>query len=190
MCNVFGKGFIILDSILTLIRKEKGTWKPHHYDLLDQNIEAIKNYWKQLQLPQTPKFHSLCHHIKDQIVMFDGTGSFSEDFVEKSHQDGFRDEKRSKGLLNKAQIAHLHCKWELGKTLPSVLRKQSYVEKRTKRNLSVDKKLLKSIECKKKRVNLYEEIVQEQLYNENSIIFTPKEKNIQELKESLEKNEL
>ena len=25
MCNVFGKGFVILDSILTLIRKEKGT---------------------------------------------------------------------------------------------------------------------------------------------------------------------
>ena len=70
--------------------------------------------------------------------MFDGTGSFSEDFVEKSHQDGFRDEKRSKGLLNKSLIAHLHCKWELCKTLTSVLWKQYYVENRTKRNLSVD----------------------------------------------------
>ena len=65
MCNVFGKGCIILDSILSLIRKEKGTWKSNHYDLLDQNIEAIKNYWKQLRLPQTPNFHSLCYHIKD-----------------------------------------------------------------------------------------------------------------------------
>ena len=38
-------------------------------------------------------------------------------------------------------------------------------------------------------MNLYEEIVQDQLYNDNSIISTPKEKNIQELKESLEKHE-
>ena len=55
--------------------------------------------------------------------MFDGTGSYSEDFVEKSHQDGFRDEKRSKGLLNKKLIDHLHYKWELSKSLPSVLKK-------------------------------------------------------------------
>ena len=59
-----------------------------------------------------------------------------------------------------------------------------------KRNLLVDKRLLKSIECKKKRLDLYEKMVQEQLYNENSIISTPKEKYIQELKVSLEKNEL
>ncbi len=42
------------------------------------------------------KVHAIEDHLCDQILQFGGIGDLGEDFMEQSHQDGIKDQKRLK----------------------------------------------------------------------------------------------
>ena len=177
MCNVFARGFIFLDAILRKIRHPNGQWKETDSHDFDIKLSFLQKFWKQLQLSPTPKFHALSHHIKEQIIYYSGTGDFSEDFVEKSHHDGNKDEYRSKGLHNMVKKAQMHCIWECNKSLPSVIERQELIKTSTKRKLKHDQTASKKVIKLDKEQVKYDRACIDQLSDGNDIILNPRDLN-------------
>ena len=73
------------------------------------------------------------NHTYDQIVHFNDTANVSEDYIEKSHQDGSRNEYQIKGLVNRAIKANIHCTYERNKSRPLEVDRLNNVNNATKR---------------------------------------------------------
>ena len=67
-----------------------------------------------------PKFHAFEHHVVEQMRMFGGIGDFVEAFIEQSHQDGNREEKRTSFMRDRKKAAVSHTRWESIRNLPEV----------------------------------------------------------------------
>jgi hypothetical protein len=70
-----------------------------------------------------------------------GIGDLGEDMVEQSHQEGIKDDRRSRTTKNKDVVAQMQCKWEEKRKHPLVQMKKDEVQKRsvrTKRCIGAD----------------------------------------------------
>ena len=138
MSDLFGRGFILLDMVLRKIRYPNKKWIDEDFVDLKKKLSFLHMYWTKMNLPQTPKYHALMNHTYDQIVHFNGIGDFSEDFIEKSHQDGSRNEYRTKGLVNRSMKANIHCTYERNQSHPLVVDKLNNINNATKRKFKND----------------------------------------------------
>jgi hypothetical protein len=82
-------------------------------DKLKVSIENARKLWmEKLDISCTPKAHALFDgHAYDQHKRLGGIGDKLEDFVEKGHQHGIRDERRTWNIKNweamqRSQIRH------------------------------------------------------------------------------------
>jgi hypothetical protein len=80
---------------------------------------------------EAPKPHAIEDHLCDQILRLNGIGDLGEDIMEKAHQDGIRDEGRSRSIKDCGAAAILHCKWEQKRNLPQVLSKSEEVQQKS-----------------------------------------------------------
>jgi hypothetical protein len=58
---------------------------------------------------EAPKPHELENHLCDQMLRLNGIDDLGEDWVEQPHQDGIRDERRSRSIKDRGAAAILHC---------------------------------------------------------------------------------
>lgn len=138
-------GFI-LDGIFSLGRTKRGQLTDDKIDLTKRMIKAALKLWRCLQLSmQGTKIHGLEDHLLEQMIMYNGIGDFTEDFVEQSHQYGVKDEVRTRSLSRKKAFAS-HSRWEFTSTQVGVQRAKEEVMKLSsrKRKRGTDDKILSS----------------------------------------------
>jgi hypothetical protein len=64
-------------------------------------IDVVNALWKTLRISCTPKAHGLFDgHALEQHKRLQGIGDKGEDFVEKGHQLGLRDERCTWNIYN------------------------------------------------------------------------------------------
>ena len=103
--------FTLLGSAFSLLRQIL----PSDSDLqtLEKTIDMANALWKKLGISCTPKAHGLFDgHALEQHKRLRGIGDKGEDFVEKGHQLGLRDERRTWNIHNfekqqRSQLKHI-----------------------------------------------------------------------------------
>jgi hypothetical protein len=127
MFTLLGSAFSLLQQIL-----------PSASDLqtLEKTIDVANALWKKLAISCTPKAHGLFDgHALEQHKRLQGIGDKGEDFVEKGHQLGLRDGRRTWNIHNfkkqqRSQLKHIQCGNQVG-----VKRIIESVHQGSKRNL-------------------------------------------------------
>jgi hypothetical protein len=75
---------------------------------LEKRIDVANALWKKLGISCTPKAHGLFDgHALEQHKRLQGIGDKGEDFVEKGHQLGLRDERRTWNIRKSSNAASL-----------------------------------------------------------------------------------
>jgi len=88
--------------------------------------------WRYLELSmEVPKPHKIEDHWCDQMLWLNGIGDLGEDFMEQAHQDGIRDEGRSRSIKDCGAAAFLDCIWEQKRNLLQVLSKSEEVQQKS-----------------------------------------------------------
>jgi hypothetical protein len=127
----------VFDGLFSLALTPSGLVTEEHIAKLQRFVAEGMKLWREMELStEAPKPHAIEDHLIDQIIRFNGIGDLGEDFVEQSHQDGIKDDKRTRTIKDRATEAKIHCRGEHKRKLPAVQRKieeVSMASKRTKR---------------------------------------------------------
>ena len=90
-----------------------------------------------LGLSVTPKLHLLEDHVIDFIISLGGLARFDEEFVERCHQAGQRDNQRQKRSMRDAARKFIHfSRWEEAAANPRIWEIRKEVDAKRKRNFS------------------------------------------------------
>ncbi len=111
----------VFDAIFSMARLPSGFVNDADIRQLQDFVAEGMRLWRALKLSmEAPKPHAVEDHLCDQIIRLKGIGDLGEDWVEQSHQDGIRDNRRSSSQKDQAVVARLHCRWEQKRKLPAV----------------------------------------------------------------------
>ena len=111
--------------------------------------------WRSIaELSIPPKVHCLEDHAHVQFSDLDGLFDFREDWVERLHQMGLKDNLRSKGMRDKARKFLSHSKWEQMAHHRGVDAMKREVDDSRKRNLKNPPKENKAETRKKTRLEV------------------------------------
>jgi hypothetical protein len=128
----FKSVFHVFGFIFSKAQKASGLVMENDVQELNDYIYLGIKLWRNLDLSmEAPKPHAMEDHLCDQMLWLNGIGDLGEDFVEKAHQDGIRDEGRSRSIKDRGAAAILHCKWEQKRNLPQVLSKSEEVQQKS-----------------------------------------------------------
>ena len=103
-------------------------------DVLGKIIKGVELNWRKARLSITMKAHILFKHSMDQVRRLGGGADLVEHFVEKSHQEGKRDEDRTKRMIGFRAQEEAQIKFQWGASNPSVQETKEHVKKATQRN--------------------------------------------------------
>jgi hypothetical protein len=103
-CDTVTKCLLLFDHFLSILRID-------HKDLTPALIAKAREcatkalvVWRTLKLSVTPKCHGLEHHAADQLEFLQSLADFCEDWwVEQLHQLGLKNNRRTKGVRNRAR---------------------------------------------------------------------------------------
>ena len=114
MMEMYSHLGILLDGVFSLARTRCGDLDESKISLTKRMIEAVLIMWRNLRFSMRgTKIHGLEDHVVQQMELYNGIGDFLEDFVEQSHQDGIRDELRTRNLeRSKAYVSHSRWEWK------------------------------------------------------------------------------
>ena len=103
----------------------------------------------------TVKAHIIEVHLFDSIRRFRGLGKHDEEFMERDHQNGCLNDRRSANIKDYSEKAKLHANWDRLAACPDVLDAgEEYEQKRRKRKAD-DNRALRAeerLEVKKLRI--------------------------------------
>ena len=123
-------GFL-MDGVFATARIKNGELTEDDIDFMRRLTNATAKMWRNLRLSfEKPKIHGVEVHILQQMVLWNGIGCFVEDFVEKAHQDGVRDEVRTKGL-SRIMAYNSHSNWEWNKNTNEVVNEKKEMKEKT-----------------------------------------------------------
>lgn len=118
----------VFDFIFSKARKQSGLVSENDLQELRDYIYIGMKLWRDLELSvEAPKPHAIEDHLCDQMHRWKGIGDLGEDWVEQAHQDGIKDEGRTRAIKNRNAAANLHCRWEHKRKLPPVTLKSEQV---------------------------------------------------------------
>ena len=127
----------------------------------EQQVESMECTIKKaiasiraLKISLGPKFHSVEDHLIWQLQLYKGFLELREDWVERLHQIGLKDNKRSQRLRDREKKFAAHSKWEELSNHMSVKKVQLEVNNASKRNLTTKRPAGSSkteVEKKRKR---------------------------------------
>jgi cell division septum initiation protein DivIVA len=155
----FKKVLSVFDGAFSISRMPSGTASDEHIIKLESFIATALKLWRGLGNSITPKVHAIEDHLVEQIWRLKGIGDLSEDFIEKSHQDGIIDHSRTENSLSHDVKARQHSHREHKRLLPSVQCHAKHIGNKTKRcktirheNGTSSKILITKIEVREKLV--------------------------------------
>ncbi len=112
--------FFVFDSVLSLARTPVGLLTPETEEKAAQSLSTAMKLWRELDLPNTQKFHVLEDHFLSQLYRYKGLGDYSEDFTEQAHQIAICEESQTLAIRDHNHATELHRKREHKRCLPSV----------------------------------------------------------------------
>mmetsp|Transcript_6358 Transcript_6358/g.6861 ORF Transcript_6358/g.6861 Transcript_6358/m.6861 type:complete len:136 (+) Transcript_6358:278-685(+) len=91
------------------------------------------------------KIHGLEDHLLKQMIKYNGTGDFTEDFVEQAHQYGVKEESRTRSL-NRFKAFISHSRWEFTSNQAGVqqAKEEVFAQSSRKRKRGSDDKIAAS----------------------------------------------
>jgi hypothetical protein len=112
-CQATQKSMILFDTLFALLSKEcEDVTEADKLQVQQASIKAVSS-WRALGTKLiTPKIHVCEDHVADQYRELNGLGDFREDFIEQLHQQGVKDNSRSKSFRDRARKFLNHSKWE------------------------------------------------------------------------------
>lgn len=141
---------IVFDSLFSLVNMPNKDVTANAKAQVRQLAEAAAKAWRGLKKNVPPKVHVIEHHIHAHFDLYDGLVDFSEQFVERRHQYGKRDNWRSRGLRNKTRKFCSHAKWEEQRIHTDVKRVHTEVQKKRKRNPQATLEASESVQAKRR----------------------------------------
>jgi hypothetical protein len=128
---------------------------------LRENIECARKIWvENLKISATPKAHSLFDgHAYEQHKQLGGIGDKLEDFVEKGHQIGMRDERRTWYIRNWEQMQCSQIRHDRHRNCPKVCERICLVHHSKKRKLKCLEQGGETKSAQTKRVKKEESVV-------------------------------
>jgi hypothetical protein len=121
----------VFDGLFSLARTPSGLINEVDVDKLQNLVNIALHLWRGLDLSVTPKVDAIEDHLVPQIRRLKVIGDLEEDFVERSRQDGIRQQSRSKNAKERVDEANQHCRWEPKWTHPSVMERAQAMGKRS-----------------------------------------------------------
>ena len=148
---------ILLDYMFSLARTPCGDLTPAIIVTTKECIKAVVRKWKDLRLSLNgPKWHAIEDHLIYLMEYWNGIGCFTEDHVEKSHQTGMLEEKRTGHMLNRERAAKTHSNNEWMRNMePTVqleIKRVSTETKRTRGKRGRDEMSLKQKSASDKQI--------------------------------------
>jgi hypothetical protein len=119
----------VFDELFSLARTPSGLIGEEDINKLQDLVTLALQLWRGLDI--TPKVHAIKDHLVPQIMRFKGIGDLGEYFVERSHQDGIRQQSWSKNAKERVDEVNQHCRWEHKQTHPSVMEKAQAMGERS-----------------------------------------------------------
>jgi hypothetical protein len=98
--------------------------------------ERAVQVWRRLKTNIPPKVHCIDCHACQMFILLGGLGDFSEQFVERRHQIGKKDNWRSQGMRDRFRKFDCHSIWEEQRLNPAVKAATAEVKKRRTRNMT------------------------------------------------------
>jgi hypothetical protein len=150
----YGDIILLFDKIFSLARSPTGSLSDGEIELLRTKISTAMRAWRKLDFSITPKCHALEDHLLEQLLKVEngkilrGIGEFTEDFVEQSHQFGFKEEGRTRGLKDHAAKAVSHSNWEERGLNPAVQAKHEEIRNLITRKRKIGSGISKATERK------------------------------------------
>ena len=100
-CNKTDELCIFLGYMSSLVRTSCRDLTLAIFDTTEECIKAVVCKWKDLRLSLNgPKWHAIKDHLIYLMQKWLGIGCFTKDHVEKSHQTGMLEDKRTGHMLN------------------------------------------------------------------------------------------
>ena len=140
----------LLDYMFSLARTECGKINDEIIETTIDCVNKIEVKWNDLRLSLLgTKIHAIFGHLVPMMQKWEGIGCFGEDFVEKGHQVGKREESRTANMVDRVKAAISHSRNEHATMVPEIekMRKQVKLQTSRKRKKDVSNN---SIETKKK----------------------------------------
>ena len=95
-----------MDYMFSLARTPSGEVDDDVIKTTKKCVRAVVTKWRDLYLSfKGPKIHAIADHLVALMTKWNGIGCFLEDFVEKEHQTGKLEEKRTGHMGNKNRQA-------------------------------------------------------------------------------------
>jgi hypothetical protein len=109
-CEVVGNALVNFDGLLSLLRTPHQDLTPAMFAQARQYSKKGLELWRILNIKVTPKAHGVEDHACDQLEYLLGLADFCEDWVERLHQLGLKNNRRTRTISNRKY--RLYTKWE------------------------------------------------------------------------------
>ena len=134
-------------------------------------IKCVVKIWRELGLSfKGPKIHAVEDHLLSLMKRWNGIGCFLEDFVEKEHQTGKLEDKRTGNMGNKNRQASSNSRHEWARKMVPKIKlerdriKSELTSKRRKRSRDSEKTAAGKRKSKRQKIreeclkNVFQEI--------------------------------
>jgi hypothetical protein len=111
-CEVVGNALLNFDGFLSLLRTPHKDLTPAIFAQAQQYSKKALELWRILEIKVTRKAHGVEDHACDQLEFLMGLADFCEDWVERLHQLGLKNNRRTRTISNKDRKYQLYTKWE------------------------------------------------------------------------------
>jgi hypothetical protein len=111
-CEVVGNALVNFDGLLSLLRTPHQDLTPAMFAQARQYSKKGLELWRILNIKVTPKAHGVEDHACDQLEYLLGLADFCEDWVERLHQLGLKNNRRTRTISNRDRKYRLYTKWE------------------------------------------------------------------------------
>ena len=167
----------LMDFLFSLARTPSGEVNNNILNKTETFIKFVVKNWRELGLSfKGPKIHAVKDHLLSLMKNWNGIGCFLEDFVEKEHQTGKLEDKRTGNMGNNNRRASSNSRHEWARKMVPKIKlekkriKSESTRKRTKRSIDSEETAAKK---RKKRDKKDEKSVLKHVYQK--VTLTPKQ---------------
>jgi hypothetical protein len=138
---------ILADSIYSTCNAPAGTLDDDAITSTREVVSIFCAMWRQSGLSVTVKVHNIEKHlVSDFLERFRGLGEYDESFMERDHQTGVKNERKSANIKTFDSKAKLHSRWERLTKNPSVMNAMKRFEEKRKKRSADDVRVVRSSE--------------------------------------------
>ena len=126
----------LADSIYSTCHAKAGTLDDAAINSADEVVGIFVQLWRESGISVTVKVHNIAAHLVNFLRQFRGLAEYDESFMERDHQTGVKNERKSSNVKKYERKAFLYSSWERLQKNPAVKRAIArYESERKKRKV-------------------------------------------------------